>query len=228
MLSIAEEKRTEKKLNKQSRRRMACILVGRRANLKLLAYQPRSLQGQFQMEITSFEVSPEQDVTVQMKEMPQIGARTSNTTIYIAGSPLGHPDEVSGTRQTIVFSAASATQSGKVSVMIEMEDGEQLTATSAEDYTAPEAHEESQPVVTRISPTTASPGTQMLLSGARLTLLDGVALGQNLKIGTLTAVTQTSAQFRVPVNTVVGRYPIKIWSKNSVGPRTTSVTLEIE
>jgi hypothetical protein len=43
------------------------------------------------MEITSFDVSTDHVVTLHMSDMPKMGVRTTNTTVYIAGKPHAPP-----------------------------------------------------------------------------------------------------------------------------------------
>src|SRR5688572_5436839 len=100
------------------------------------------------MEITSFDVTHDHMVKLHMTDMPQMGVRPSNTKIFIGGVPVGDPElTIKGKEQEIEFFAGSSTQSGKISVMVSMENGE-LTAESAEDYTIEEPEVTHQPVVT--------------------------------------------------------------------------------
>ncbi|MFH0341469.1 MAG: hypothetical protein ACHBNF_04925 [Chromatiales bacterium] len=128
------------------------------------------------MEITSFDVSPDQYVTLAMNDMPT-GVRTENTLIYIAGIPLGKPDEVSVTNQEIKFSAASSGNSGKISVRATLENGKKLVATSPTDYTLKSPEDAPHPPRVRsVSPSATGQGSRATLRGENLADVQGVSL----------------------------------------------------
>jgi hypothetical protein len=186
------------------------------------------------MEIESFEVSEGQEVTLKMADMPKIGVRTENTTVYIKGAPLGKPDEVSGTNQTIVFSARNAVSSGKISVKIQMGDGTILTATSQEDYVIPQPEEgEDKPFVSSISPPSGAPGALVTLIGNNLAHVNAVAL-QAGSAGYYTApasqASEKSVKFRVPRTqlSASGTYPVYIRTEGESIMRRTSVRFTVE
>jgi hypothetical protein len=119
------------------------------------------------MDIASFEVSPDKRVTVHMIQMPP-EVRTTNTTMYVGATPVGQPDEVSFGLQTIVFSATMITQSGKIGVIVMLDD-DQLDAQSAEDYVyVPDIHADTKPSLTSVNPPTASSRATVTLRGKNL------------------------------------------------------------
>jgi hypothetical protein len=183
------------------------------------------------MEIESFEISGDQEVTLKMVDMPKTGVRTENTTVYIKGAPLGKPDEISGTNGTIVFSARNAVSSGKISVKIRMENGTILTATSQEDYVMPEPEEgDDKPYVSGISPRSAVPGRVVTLTGNNLSHVTVVAL-QAAGAGYYTApasnASEKSVSFRAPKtqSSQGGTYPVFIRTADESTMRRTTVSL---
>ena len=154
------------------------------------------------MEIDHFVVTEDHEVTLTMIDMPTTGVRTENTVVYIKGAPLGRPQEVSGTNGTITFSARTAYSNGKISVKITLENGQTLTATSAEDYEILEpVWRPDEPSVMAITPREASPDSMVTLTGDHLSQVYAVAL-QNTGTSYLVARAQSSSErtvkFRVP------------------------------
>jgi hypothetical protein len=167
------------------------------------------------MTITHFVTDNAHNVTVYLEEMPKIGARVANTTVYIAGEPQGSPDEVSGTNGTVTFFAGSARTSGPISVMIDMQDG-QLTATSAERYEVEQPGQTHKPVVT-VCPTTAAVGETVTLRGRRLGRPDVEQMMLGIKQILNPTLTDTSIRFTIPDNMQLGRQVVKLKGNNTGG-----------
>jgi hypothetical protein len=177
------------------------------------------------VEIISFDVSGDHIVTLNMKDLPLTGARTTNTTIYIGGSSVGAPDEISGRNQRIVFFAGSASQSGRITVSIQMPEGD-LSATSEDEYTVEEPDTTHQPVITNVQPDNANRGDRVTLRGRTLQFIDKLRVGQT-QVTTMTASSDTSVQFTVPMNTPDGDHQISVWSKNDFGWKMTPRRLTV-
>jgi hypothetical protein len=168
------------------------------------------------VEIESFQVGPDKQVTLQMRNMPTTGVRTSNTTVYIAATPLGAPESVSGSRQTIAFSARTATHSGKISVIV-MVEGDQLECTSAEDYEfVPEPVVDTRPRTISITPSTASAGASITIKGRNLKNVKAVSLtfmiNEKTHSHTVTLLRTnqdgTSLSFALPAKISAGTYHV--------------------
>jgi hypothetical protein len=59
------------------------------------------------MEIKNFQVADDHSVSLEMRDMPR-EVRTLNTTVYIAGAPVGQPEEVSFGQQLNTFFAGTS------------------------------------------------------------------------------------------------------------------------
>lgn len=171
------------------------------------------------MEITSFDVSPDCMVTLSMSDMPKMGVRTSNTTVFIGGIPQGAPEEVSGQRQEIIFIASPSAEAGKITVNIVLPEGQgELTAASSEDYTPPTSvdPETGKPVVNSVSPNKVDTGGLVTLLGSRLRYVTAVRLGlfnQDVHRGVKTG--DDSVMFLISRTTMPGDYKIFIENSNS-------------
>lgn len=168
------------------------------------------------MEIASFDVSEDKVVTLHMTNMPPFGVRTSNTTVYIGAVAIGNPESVSGTTKTITFSAREVTESGKIGVMVVL-DNDQLDAQSDEDYVyVPKVAPDETMRITGISPRVVSVGGVVTFRGVNLNHLKMVRLrfsngGKNVSYN-ITSVradpSGTTASFNVPAQASKGAYGI--------------------
>lgn len=178
------------------------------------------------MEITRFEVAGDLMVTLHMGGMPQ-DAKSSNTTVYIAGDPQGKP-AIYFTDQRVVFKAKADAVKGKISVMI----GD-LTAESAEDFTPPAENvpEDQLPVVESISQSTAAPGERRNLRGRNLGKVTAVALflGNGYVVCTGIAAGEQFVAFTVPPDTLESetQRPVFIRTSSNYALTRTPVSLKI-
>jgi hypothetical protein len=162
-----------------------------------------------------------------MGEMP-VGSRTENTIVYIKGVPMGKPHEVSVTNQQIEFSAASAVASGKISVRIKLEAGEELTAQSAEEYRLPKVTGKDRPKVTTVSQQ-AKPNSLVTLTGRNLHKVNVVSIGGSKLSYTcqVTSSEDTSLKFKVPHDAGAGKYNITVRDKTDGSRIPTGKTLTV-
>lgn len=166
------------------------------------------------MEISGFDVNPDNHmITIHLTDMPRTGARTTNTSVSIAGSPLDAPEEVSGARGTVVVFGGSAKQSGNITVTITT-DEDTFVATSAEEYQVEDPHEDKDPVILSVSPTEAKPGDEITMRGRNLAGNAIVAVVLGGRSINAPRTTPTAVYFKIPNDMFPGPYSIAITGRN--------------
>lgn len=180
--------------------------------------------------ITSFEADENRVVTLKMEGMDERAKNSNITKIRVNDKPAPKPLLVDFDAQEIVFDAANC-ETGKINVEIQyLKLGPTVSATSAEDYQAPDANpdhdhpDEDAVVITLANPKRVSPGKSVQLSGRNFARLVDVQIDR-AKV-TITKGTNT-ASFKVPVPFKPGIYPIRFHDSNAAGLVTSTVKLEI-